>query len=627
MPSLPFSCFESRRVVIGRVPRRLAAAVAAGTIVLAVVQAQAVDIRVMMSGAFTAAFTELAPEFERQTGSRIQTIFGGSMGSAPDAIPNRLERGERADVVILASTALDDLIARGTVVRGSRVDLVRSTIGMAVRAGAPKPDISSVDALKQALLRARSIAYSSSASGVYLSTELFPRLGIAEAIASKARKVESGPVGEAVARGEAEIGFQQISELRPVKGIDIVGPLPEGAQRVTIFSAGITAAAARPDAARRLIAFLTSPAAVPAIRKSGLEPAAAPAATSAGSQTASPARNAAAGDGVVQNFALGRFAFESGASIDNAHVTYVTWGTLNAAGDNAVLLPSWYGGRALSYQFLVGPDRSLDPAKYFIVATEMFGSGGSSSPSNTPAPNDGPRFPKVAIRDDVEASRKVLAGLGVKRLRAVIGFSMGAQQAFQWAASHPADVDAIVALCGTAKTYGHGRVRLESAISALTADPRWKGGDYTELPADGVKAWAQHWTAWVYSQPWWRQELYKPQSESPEQVLANSVRSWSSRNLNDAVQLARTWQQHDISRTNGFDGNIEHALAAIRIPVLYMPGATDLYFPQTDAEYERTFLPNVKFVPIPSLWGHTAGGGGNATDAAFINKEIAAFLR
>src|SRR5204863_70064 len=159
--------------------------------------------------------------------------------------------------------------------------------------------------------------------------------------------------------------------------------------------------------------------------------------------------------------------------------------------------------------------RALDPARYFIVATEMFGSGGSSSPSNTPAPFDGPRFPRVAIRDDVEASRRVLRdGLGVRHVRAVIGFSMGAQQAFQWAASHPDEVD----------------------------------------------------------------------------------------------------------------GDVEKALRSITMPVLYMPGATDLYFPVSDAQYERGFLPHVTFTPIPSLWGHTAGGGGNPADAAFINREIAKFL-
>ena len=334
----------------------------------------------------------------------------------------------------------------------------------------------------------------------------------------------------------------------------------------------------------------------------------------------------------VQSYALGAFTFESGATLPNAHVTYATWGTLNAARDNAVLLPSWYGGRATSYQFLVGADRALDPARYFIVATEMFGSGGSSSPSNTPSPFDGPRFPRVAIRDDVEAARRVLRdGLGVRRIRAVIGFSMGAQQAFQWAVSHPDEVAAIVALCGTAKTYPHGRVRLQSALDALAADPRWKGGDFTELPADGIRAWAEHWSAWVYSQEWWRRELFKPQAATPEGVLANSVRSWQTRNLNDAVQLAHTWQDHDISRTKrtgaDFGGDIEKALRTIALPVLYMPGATDLYFPITDAQYERGFLSNVTFTPIPSLWGHTAGGGGNPEDAAFINKEIAAFLR
>ena len=329
----------------------------------------------------------------------------------------------------------------------------------------------------------------------------------------------------------------------------------------------------------------------------------------------------------VQSYALGAFTFESGVTVPNAHVTYATWGTLNAAKDNAILLPSWYGGRAVSYQFLVGANRALDPSRYFIVATEMFGSSGSTSPSNTAAPYDGPRFPRVAIRDDVEASRRVLRdGLGVRHVRAVIGFSMGAQQAFQWATSHPDEVDAIVALCGTAKTYPHGRVRLQSALDALAADPRWKGGDFTELPADGIKAWAEHWSAWVYSQEWWRQELFKPQAATPEAVLANTVRSWQTRNLNDAVQLAHTWQDHDISRTKGFDGDIEKALRTITMPVLYMPGATDLYFPVTDAQYERGFLTNVTFTPIPSLWGHTAGGGANPADAAFINKEIAAFL-
>ncbi len=226
----------------------------------------------MTSGAFTAAYLEVIPEFERATGNKIVTAYGASMGNAPDSIPSRLDRGEPDDVVILADSALDELIKRGKVVPGSRVDLVRSSIGMAIRAGAPKPDISTIDALKRTLLQAKSIAYSASASGVYLSHDLFPRLGIADQIQRKCQRIPSGPVGVAVARGDAEIGFQQISELLPVPGIDYVGPLPPGAQKVTVFSAGIAVGARQPDAARALIRFLGSPAVVPAIKKSGLEP-------------------------------------------------------------------------------------------------------------------------------------------------------------------------------------------------------------------------------------------------------------------------------------------------------------------------------------------------------------------
>jgi molybdate transport system substrate-binding protein len=201
------------------------------------------------------------------------TAFGPSMGTTHNAIPIRLERGEAIDVVIMAAPALADLIKAGKVRADSRVDLVRSKIGMAVKAGAPKPDISTVEALTHTLLAARSIAYSDSASGVYLTTVLFPKLGIAEQIRGKSRKIEADPVGGVVAKGDAEIGFQQISELRPVKGIDIVGELPPGAQRVTVFAAGIPATSKDRAAAKALIQWLASPAAYPAIKKSGLEPA------------------------------------------------------------------------------------------------------------------------------------------------------------------------------------------------------------------------------------------------------------------------------------------------------------------------------------------------------------------
>jgi molybdate transport system substrate-binding protein len=244
------------------------------TLVFAAIAVQAAcadELRVMTSGAFTAAYLELVPQFERATQHKVVTSFGASMGNAPDSIPQRLTRGEAADVVILAGSALDELTKQGRIVPDSRVDLVRSAIGVAVRAGALKPDISSVAALRRTLLGATSIAYSASASGVYVSNELFQRLGIVSQVKGKTQRVESGPVGAVVARGEAQIGIQQISELLPVPGIEYVGPLPPAVQRITVFSAGIVAGAKNPEAAQALLRFLASPAASPAIVKSGLE--------------------------------------------------------------------------------------------------------------------------------------------------------------------------------------------------------------------------------------------------------------------------------------------------------------------------------------------------------------------
>jgi molybdate transport system substrate-binding protein len=237
--------------------------------------ASAAEVRVMISGGLTAAYNALVPEFERATGHKVVTAYGPSMGTTVNAIPMRLERGEPADVLILVGYALEDLIKRGKVVADSRVDLVKSKIGVAVKSGAPKPDISSPDALKRALLAAKSVAYSDSASGVYVSTEMFGKLGIADEMKDRARKIPATPVAEIVARGDAEIGFQQISELKPVAGIDIVGPLPGELQKVTVFSAGIASVSKEPDAGKALIKFLASPGASETLIKSGLEPIAA----------------------------------------------------------------------------------------------------------------------------------------------------------------------------------------------------------------------------------------------------------------------------------------------------------------------------------------------------------------
>ncbi len=232
----------------------------------------AAEVHVMISGGLNSAYEALVPEYELRSGNKVVTSRGPSMGDTPQAIPNRIARGEPVDLVIMVGDALSALVAAGKVVADSRVDLASSSIAMAVKAGESRPDISTLDKFRQALLDAKSVAYSDSASGVYLQNTLFPRLGIAEAMRGKSRMVPAEPVGGVVARGEAQYGFQQVSELRAVKGIDIVGPLPEGAQKLTTFSAGIATAAREPQAARALLDFLRSERGSTEIEKTGLVP-------------------------------------------------------------------------------------------------------------------------------------------------------------------------------------------------------------------------------------------------------------------------------------------------------------------------------------------------------------------
>ena len=226
----------------------------------------------MTSGAFTAAYLELIPRLELLTGKKLVTA-ATSIGTGENSIPSRLRRGKAVDVVIVADGVLVGLINDGLIMAESYTPLARSAIGMAVRKGAPKPDISSVDALKRTLLQAKSIAYSASVSGEYFTTELVQRLGIADQVLSKSRRAEGGErVGAVIARGEAEIGFQQISELLPVPGIDHVTPLPPEVQKVSTFSAGVAQSTRDSDSAHALIRFLASPEAAQAITNSGLEP-------------------------------------------------------------------------------------------------------------------------------------------------------------------------------------------------------------------------------------------------------------------------------------------------------------------------------------------------------------------
>jgi molybdate transport system substrate-binding protein len=233
------------------------------------------EIKVMISGGLTAAYKQLVPQFEHATENKVVTVQGPSMGTTVNAIPVRLARGEPADVLIMVGYALGDLVKDGKVDAASRVDIAKSPIGMAVRAGSPRPDISTVEAFRKTLLAAKSVAYSDSASGVYVGTEMYEKLGILDQMKPKSRAIPADPVAGVVARGDAELGFQQISELLPVPGVDLVGPLPPEVQKITIFSAGIVTGAKEPEAGRALIKFLASAESAPVIKKTGLDPIAA----------------------------------------------------------------------------------------------------------------------------------------------------------------------------------------------------------------------------------------------------------------------------------------------------------------------------------------------------------------
>lgn len=236
----------------------------------------------------------------------------------------------------------------------------------------------------------------------------------------------------------------------------------------------------------------------------------------------------------------------------------------------------------------------------------------------------------MTIRDNVGVVYHLLTDeLHVTHLRAVIGFSMGAQQAFQWAVSYPGFVDKIVATSGTAKTYGHGIVRLEGQIAALTADVNFNNGNYKAEPETGILAFSIVWAAWLYSQEWWREELWKtrmPEGSTFAQALDHYRMSFSGADANDLILQCRTWESNNVENTPPFNGDVEAALRSINIPVLYMPSLTDLYFPLTDAKYEASFLTKGELVPIPSIWGHPAGAGVNAEDEKFLTDHIAAFM-
>ncbi len=313
-----------------------------------------------------------------------------------------------------------------------------------------------------------------------------------------------------------------------------------------------------------------------------------------------------------ETWSLGDVTLQSGEILKGAHLAYRTWGTLNRAGDNAVLIPTYYTGTHRNNEAYFGPGRALDPARHFIVSIDLFGNGLSSSPDNHPAPQDGPRFPRTTFFDNVACQRRLLTeALGVSRLRLVTGWSMGGCQSFQWGAQYPDMVDAILPFCGSARTSPHNIVFLEGVKAALTADATWSGGDYAEQPVTGLKAFGRVYAGWAYSQTWYREAHYRDLGfESIEDVLADweadHVDNWDANNL---LHKLWTWQKGDISANHLHGGDFARALGAITPRAIVMPSSTDLYFPPEDSEIEVKGMPDAELRVYPTVWGHCVASG------------------
>jgi homoserine O-acetyltransferase len=328
-------------------------------------------------------------------------------------------------------------------------------------------------------------------------------------------------------------------------------------------------------------------------------------------------------------FDLGDLQLQRGDTLRAARLAYKTHGTLNGAKDNVIVLPIGYSLQHPDTEWMIGPDKALDPEKYFIIVPNMLGNGLSSSPSNTAPPHDGPRFPKVTIRDNVRAQHRLLTeGLGIERVKLVTGWSMGALQTFQWASLYPDRVERIVPTCGAAKCSRHNFVFLEGVKAAITTDAVWNNGDYGTPPRAGLRAMARVYAGWGFSQTFYRdQEDLKLGYASLEEFLTSFWEPFFiDRDANDLLALLWTWQHGDISDNELYNGDLAKALGAIAAKAIVMPGRTDLYFPPIDSENEVSRMPNAELRVFESTFGHFAASALNPADVRFHDDALREIL-
>ena len=327
-----------------------------------------------------------------------------------------------------------------------------------------------------------------------------------------------------------------------------------------------------------------------------------------------------------QVFDLGRFALESGADLPEARLAYTTQGALNADGDNAVLLSSYYTGTHASYEPWVGPGRALDPADWFIVSVDLFGNGVSTSPSNAAAEVRGAAFPEVSIGDNVRAQRQLAEHLGVRRWRLVAGWSMGALQAYEWAVRYPESVDTFLPVAGAARCSPHNAVFLAGVEAALRADPAFDDGRYTTPPRAGLRAFGTVYAGWAYSQAFFRDGTYR---ELGYADVADLLEDWAADHerwdANDLLAMLCTWQRADPGR--GVEGGFAAALGGVRARSIVMPSSTDLYFTVEDNVLESAMMRRSEVRVIESDLGHVAGRPGvRAAETAVIEAAMRELL-
>lgn len=330
----------------------------------------------------------------------------------------------------------------------------------------------------------------------------------------------------------------------------------------------------------------------------------------------------------TRDFPIEGFVTQGGETLD-INLAYVLHGELNERRDNGILVLTSYSATHEDARDLFAPTDGLDLSDYCVVVINMLANSESSSPSNTPPPFDGPRFPLMTVNDNVRAQHRLITeALSIDRLRLVMGFSMGALQTFEWGAQHSDMVDAILPVCGAARVSTHNWLFVEGAKAAMLADRNFNGGDYEAPPEVGMEAFAKVYAGWVFSQDFFREELFRDMGmDSVADVIEFMKGYFGRRQANDLLGMLATWQAANIADNERFNGDFDAALQAITARAIVMPGGTDLYFRVADSEYEVSRMPNAELRVIDSKLGHVAGSGLDPIGKTAMDKAIVDLLK